>query len=104
MTKIPLYKDGKITIDHHPRAGIDDHELILKKDRENSHYVLPRGILDELARTPRGGIGRKIANFNEMILHDLKLENISVDGLHVAICQAYIKKERRYQNYRDSKN
>jgi hypothetical protein len=52
--------------------------------------------LRELARTPRGGIEQKIINFNEPILLSIKEEGISIDGLHVALCQSYMAEERDF--------
>ncbi|MDD5651435.1 MAG: hypothetical protein PHF86_13640 [Candidatus Nanoarchaeia archaeon] len=94
MVKGPLYKDDKLEINYLPNC-IEDHFLSIGNKRG---YAIPRGILKELARTPRGGIERKINNFNESILSVLGQEGISVDGLHVAICQAYIEEEERYKS------
>ena len=89
MTEEPLYKDEKLKIDY--LDGCHDHELFIG---ENS-YPIQRGILAELARTPRGGIERIIQTWNSNIFYGLEQAQISVDGLHVAICQAYAEEERR---------
>ena len=92
----PLYQDEKLKIDYHP-TSIDDHLVYLKrKDGEEYGYIIQRGILRELALTKRGGIERKLFNSNETLLDAIKQEGISIDSMHVALCQAYHEQERRY--------
>jgi len=91
----PLYKDNKITIDYSP-IFVGDHRLSLKeKDGKTSYYNLQRGTLHELAITPPGGIEKKINNFNPSLLDALNKEEITIDALHIALCQAYIEEEVR---------
>ena len=90
----PLYKDKQLEIDYLPTSP-EDHILTVRGDERGINYLIPRGILNQLALTKRGGIESMIATFNEGILHAIKREHITVDGLHVAICQAYIEEERR---------
>lgn len=104
MAEQPLYKDDKLKIDYHPSSH-EDHLLWIKDRKEGLQYILQRGILHELATTPRGGIESKLSNFNPEILFHIKEEKIGIDGLHVAICQAYAEEEdrvRRYQLSNDS--
>lgn len=100
MTKEkPLYEDEQIKIDYLP-SSIEDHLLYIKeKSGEESRYLMERGILSELARTSRGGIERKIATINQSILFTLREEKIGIDGLHVALCQAYAEEERRINEF-----
>ena len=97
----PLYKDNIITIDYPLLPGsIDDHALYLSANGiKLSSFRIPRGVLEELAKTPRGGIERKISAFNEIILASLKDYNVGIDGLHVAICQAYAEEDRRRREF-----
>ena len=67
-----------------------------KKDHA---YFIQREILRELARTPRGGIERKIGTFNDMLLFFLRKHDIGIDGLHVALCQAYVEEENRIREF-----
>ena len=97
----PLYQDEQLKIDYFERAP-EEHLLYIRdlheKKGEEMSYVIPRGILSELATTSRGGIERKIAAFNDMILFALQKERIGIDGLHVALCQAYAEEERRIRD------
>ena len=96
MADKPLYQDEKLRIDYHPNTVVD-HILYIKEEMgREANYVIPRGILEELAKTKRGGIEGKIVNFNADILHAIEVEGIGIDGLHVALCQAYEEQERRY--------
>ena len=91
----PLYQDDKLKIEFH---ASEEHFVYLKsKTGEENCYFLPRGILREFARTKRGGIERKLFNSNENLLHAIEHEGISIDGLHVACCQAYVEEEERYR-------
>ena len=93
----PLYQDEQLKIDY---LSGEDHLLFIKeKNGRETNYVIARGILSELATTPREGIERKIATFNDMILFALKKEGIGVDGLHIALCQAYAEEERRTNEF-----
>jgi hypothetical protein len=91
----PLYQDDEITIEYHP-SSVEDHVLHVTYDgTDRLSYLLQRGILHDLATTQRGGIESKISNFNPELLFHLKEKNIGIDGLHVAICQAYAEEEAR---------
>lgn len=99
MADKPLYQDTQIKIDHLPNSA-DDHILYIDHNGEDLEYIIPRGVLHELARLPRGGIEEKIAVWNPNILFMLEQKRIPVDGLHISICQAYMEEERRYQEFR----
>jgi len=60
-----------------------------------TYYPIQRGILSKLARTLRGGIEAKLQNSNPELLTVIQDTEIGIDGLHVAICQAYIENEER---------
>ncbi len=100
MDQKPLYQDERLKIDYHP-SSVEDH-IVYIKERAGAeiNYIIPHGILEELARTPRGEIERKISNWNDELIYRIKREEIGVDGLHVAICQAYIEQEERIQAFR----
>ena len=100
MVEGPLYQDERLRIDYHP-SSVEDHLLYIRERAgEEINYIIPRGILEELARTPRGEIERKITNWNDELIYRIKREEIGVDGLHVALCQAYIEQEERIQAFR----
>jgi len=93
----PVYQDNQLKIEFH---ASEEYFLYLKdKTGEERSYFLPRGILQELAKTKRGGIESKIHAFNESILNAIEREGISVDSLHVALCQAYQEEQERYAEY-----
>ena len=99
MEERVLYRDDEIRIEINPTYP-DEHSLYLfKKNKNDGGYVFPRGILEELAKSNWGGIERKIHACNELILYKLRQEEISIDHLHVAVCQAYMEEQRRYQEY-----
>ncbi len=95
MSEKSLYQDRQLRIEHHPSSSQDHLLYVKEKEGEEVEYLIQRGILRELARTPRGEIERKISNFSPEILTEVKREGIGVDGLHVALCQAYIEEEER---------
>ena len=93
----PIYQDEQLKIEFH---ASEEYFVCLKdKTGEETGYFLPRGVLQELALTKRGGIERKLFNSNERLLHAIKEEGISIDSLHVALCQAYAEDERRRNEY-----
>ena len=95
MSEKPLYQDKQLRIEYNPHYP-EEHFLYIKdKEGDEVTYIIQRGILKELATTPRGGIEHKINNFSPEILFQIKEEKIGVDGLHVALCQANIEEEER---------
>lgn len=104
MPEESLYQDEQLKIDYY-KPSPEDHLIWIKDNTgKETAYILQRGILEELARTPRGGIERKINTVNDMILFHLKKEGISVDGLHVAICQAYAAEEEQIREFTKTLN
>ncbi len=106
----PLYEDGKlkITFLHSPEpeeedkiVSTEDHEIWIK-DKTQTRYALPRGCLNEFAQTERGRLESKLNNMNPEIKFTLEKNGLTIDSVHIAICQAYIKNEERYQKYLDS--
>lgn len=103
--KKPLYEDKQIKINYFQKSpedtpSFEDHALIIKDRTGETQYVLQRGVLAELARTPRGDLWAKIDAINPLLPHHVKKEEIGIDGLHVALCQAHIEEERRYSDQR----
>ena len=94
MSDEPLYKDLELKIDYYP-TSVEDHVL----EFGDMGYTLPRGILEDFGRTPRGELRRRLDSHNSMILEGLKRTDIGVDGLHVALSQAYAEEERRKGDY-----
>lgn len=92
-----LYEDDKLRIGYLPDSP-EDH-LLYVGDGKEFEYIIQRGILGEMARTSRGGIERMINQFNYNILHAIGEVGVSVDGLHVAICQAQMEENRRIQDF-----
>jgi hypothetical protein len=90
----PLYRDDGITIDYHPESH-EDHLLTLSRDDPGLNYMIQRGILRELATTPRGEMAAKLDRSSPGLLERAAQLEISPDGLHVAICQAYHEEEER---------
>lgn len=94
----PLYEDSEIRIEvmhSNPEAQII--YFVNEKFGEAVHYVIPRGILEEFATTPRDGIESKMMNFDEHMVHDARNRGLTIDSLHISIAQAYIEEEKRYQ-------
>ncbi|MDD5133661.1 MAG: hypothetical protein PHD81_00760 [Candidatus Nanoarchaeia archaeon] len=91
----PLYQDEEIKVDYLLNS-FEDHRVYLKEGRgEELNYIIQRGILKDIARTPRGGLVSILSRCNPQILYALKEMDIEVDGLHVALCQAYAEQEER---------
>lgn len=98
MPEEPLYEDKQLKIDYARSA--EDHELIIKVGREQLSYLIQRGILHDMARAQRGGLARIVELcMSPHFTRTLEKEGISMDGLHVAICQAYMEKEERARAY-----
>jgi hypothetical protein len=91
----PLYEDKQIKIEIHP-TSIDDHILYIKEEGAETPYLLPRGVLEELARRTGAEVKQKIDTLNSMLLYHMEKEGISITSLHAAICQAHKEEERRY--------
>jgi hypothetical protein len=100
MDDEPLYQDSKLKVDYLPNS--EDHFLEIGKDTNKKRYIIQRGVLEDLARSPRGDLERVINTVNDWILSDINREGISVDGLHVAFCQAYMtERDREAKFYSD---
>ena len=99
MSEKSLYQDRQLRIEHHPSSSQDHILYVKEKEGEDVEYLIQRGILRELAKTPRGGIEQKINNFNYEILAKIKEEGISIDELHVVFCQAHAEEEERVKRF-----
>jgi hypothetical protein len=108
MAEEPLYQDSQLRIDYHPSSH-EDHILYLKEDSMNSlvsgsnpedefSFVLERGFLQDMARLPRGELEQMIDRIHPTLRVHLARGGVGVDGLHVAICQAYHEQEERMQH------
>lgn len=91
MSDQPLYQDAQFRVGYLPDS--DDHFLEIGSNDEKSRYTIPYGVLEDLAREPRGSMGVKLSYFDDRILFDLEGRGIEIDGLHVALCQAYMKED-----------
>lgn len=91
----PLYEHEQIQVGYLGGASAREHTLRLLGEGDALEYVLPRDVLRELATTPSGDIEQKISNFNPAILGGTDRRGISLDRLHVALCQACIEEMRR---------
>jgi hypothetical protein len=89
----PLYNDDKIKIE--AAASIEDHDMYIGKE----YFLIQRGILRDWALTKRGELESKLYNRNTNYIMSLKKEEITVDGLHLALCQAYHEEEKRRDEY-----
>ncbi|HUW43976.1 MAG TPA: hypothetical protein VMV95_03395 [Bacillota bacterium] len=109
----PLYETDriKITYLHSLEPGKEneissgkDHELWLKeKDGEWNRYMLPRGVLRELARTVSDndvfGLISKLDNFNTSIYTDFARKKIFLGDVAQAFLKAYQKEEEEVEKY-----
>jgi hypothetical protein len=98
MNNEPLYQDKQLRIDYLQNS--DDNLLEIGEEGNRRSYIIPHGTLQDLGRAKRGEVGRVINTINDHILFDLRREGISIDGLHVAFCQAYIEEEKRIKKFR----
>jgi len=57
----PLYEDEQLKVDYLPNS-VEDHELFIKRadSRDSWVYILPRAVLRDFARTPRGKLRSRI--------------------------------------------
>jgi hypothetical protein len=85
----PLYEDLEITISVYPRAP-EAHLLVL----HNQEYILLRGVLEEFAKTQKGGLEAKLNTLNPTLWAIIK-ESVGIQDLHIVLCQAYIEEQRR---------
>jgi len=93
----PLYEDPDIRIESMPESP-QEHLLYLLRNGEELNYILPRSCLKDFATTPRPGLESKMRNINYDMVRDALNRGLSVDSLGVAIAQAYIEKERRWND------
>ncbi|MBI2628938.1 hypothetical protein HYW74_02555 [Candidatus Pacearchaeota archaeon] len=96
-----LYEDDrlKVTYLHSPEPGeqakiisAEDHELWIKLDgNEWGNYIIPRGILDEIATT-KGlkKIERIFNTFNPDLMHHLRNQRLTTADVALAMAQAKI--------------
>ncbi|MDD5133061.1 MAG: hypothetical protein PHD81_02980 [Candidatus Nanoarchaeia archaeon] len=93
----PLYEDEVLRVTLLPNC-IEDHAVYHKAPGEEFECLLPlpRGVLREFALAPSGDLEMRLNTMDPTILFHLRQKNISVDKLHVAICQAYAEEERRF--------
>lgn len=89
----PLYTDEEFRVKYN--TSPEDHNLLIKKDKEFLSYYLDRGILPDLAGTPRGELEKKIQNLNPNILDHLKGGGLHIDSLHFVLSKANREDARR---------
>ena len=59
-----LYKDPQIRIEFNPKSPEDHIIYLSKRGEEDSRYHIPRGCLEELAKTRRDEAGSKMRILN----------------------------------------
>lgn len=103
MTKEnPLYEDSQLKItllsdaDGNVISG-EDHELWVKGKGKLERYAIQRGILKELARTSRDDFGTILERTNSGIGFFLNTVGLTYDSVGVAISQAYIEEQERFE-------
>ena len=92
--KEPLYEDDKIKITVFAKDP-EVHELHLLNPK--SRYLLLRGTLRELARTPRKKLESKLNLVNSAMLYEAREQGLDAKDIGIAICQAYIEEEERFR-------
>ncbi len=100
MAENILYADEDIEVGYLPDSPEDNYIAFTSDDPGRQEYLLQRGIVRELAETPRGdGLAQKLNNVNDLILLDARQRGLHQSDVHVAICQAYREQEERYQRF-----
>jgi hypothetical protein len=97
MSERLLYRDFEMTIDALPNSPEDHYITFHTIGHKDCRYIIQRGVLRELATTSRDGLGSKMMTSNESMVRDAKERGLSVDALGVAIAQAFLEEDRRYQ-------
>ena len=105
MGRQPLYQDSLIKVEKHP-TSIDDHILSINEGKTGwRKYLLQRGILEELAKTPVAAAVNKVKTINEFILKSLETDSMSGHVglnflyLHTVLRTAYAAEEKSRQEY-----
>jgi len=93
----PLYDDGQIRINHYEKSP-ECHEMRITKPEEK-YVLLQRGVLEDLARTSRKNLKRKLAVINPPLAYFLE-ENKLVDAVGLAVSQAYIEETERFEAFK----
>lgn len=96
MPEKPLYEDSQLLVDYLPNC-IEDHFLLIKPD---GNYIIPRGCLEDFARTSRDRLKSKMMTLHEFMVREAREKGLSVDSLGLAIAKAYIEEERRRETLR----
>ena len=91
MSEKPLYQDEHIKIERYPTDILPNlYKLSITSGCITGEHSIPRALLLEFARTPRGQLEEKILSYGSgsyrLILWDL--EEIGVDRFHTAIRRA----------------
>lgn len=85
----------RIRIGYHRILSEDPFLYVKRRDGKEVIFILSKGVLEELARTPRGDIKRRLHGVSPEIVLVVQKEEIKVDCLHVALCRDYFKEEER---------
>jgi hypothetical protein len=80
-----LYEDKQLKVQFDPK--IEGHWLQIK----DTSYFIPRGILQEAARTRREELEDKLNNLNPQILFAARWVGLSVDAIGYALSQARVE-------------
>ena len=94
----PLYEDEQIKIGYFDNESWD-YLLEIKSTSHPNNYCgfLPKRVLKKIAETPRGKLENKLEAVSPKIKDYLK-SDLSIDSLHIALCQAYQEEQNRYIN------
>jgi len=94
MVEEPLYEDDELKVTVFPKDS-EAHELHLIKPK--SRYLLLRGTLRELARTPRRKLESKLNLINSALLYEAREQGLDAKDIGIVISQAYIEEEERFR-------
>ncbi|MBN1644928.1 hypothetical protein JW851_02730 [Candidatus Woesearchaeota archaeon] len=92
----PLYEDNKIKIDPSPTDTEGHYLEITVQDGKTRYFHLQRGELEDMARATKLEFIRTVDDF---ILNAMREGDISFDGLHNALQQAYQEEENLIKKF-----
>ena len=92
----PLYQDDRIKIDYYDRSP-EDHLLFIKDQQgKEARYIIPRGILKDIALCDRRR--QTVMTFNPSMA--VAIQESGIEGrIYSAIGLAYREEQRRIDEY-----